>query len=80
MGAGGTSGGNQGTPGKIAPPGATSSAPSNESKVTAASISTTISLLSTLCRGSPSITHVSFTIQLFKILLIELFQILVKQI
>ncbi|XP_044733919.1 E3 ubiquitin-protein ligase HECTD1 isoform X2 [Chrysoperla carnea] len=57
VGAGGTSGGNQGTPGKIAPPGATSSAPSNESKVTAASISTTISLLSTLCRGSPSITH-----------------------
>lgn len=30
-----------------------------DAKATAASVSTIISLLSTLCRGSPAITHVS---------------------
>lgn len=53
----GGSGGTQGAPSKAPPPGATTSGPPQESKATAASISTTISLLSTLCRGSPTITH-----------------------
>lgn len=48
--------GTQGTPGKAS---ATTNAPNNipDPKATAASVSTIISLLSTLCRGSPAVTH-----------------------
>lgn len=50
--------GSQSTPGK---PSSTTNATANipDPKATAASVSTIISLLSTLCRGSPAITHVS---------------------
>lgn len=49
--------GTQGTPGKASSAGnAAAAAP--DTKATAASVSTIISLLSTLCRGSPTITHV----------------------
>lgn len=44
-------------------PGANTSTNTTETK-SPASVSTIISLLSTLCRGSPSITHVSFYIEL----------------
>lgn len=49
--------GTQGTPGKAS---TTTNSTSNipDPKATAASVSTIISLLSTLCRGSPTITHV----------------------
>lgn len=50
--------GNQGTPGK-ASSSTNASANLPDPKATAASVSTIISLLSTLCRGSPAITHVS---------------------
>ncbi|CAH1960044.1 unnamed protein product [Acanthoscelides obtectus] len=48
--------GSQGTPGKLSTTG-TPSGSLPDSKSNAASVSTIISLLSTLCRGSPSITH-----------------------
>lgn len=52
--------GTQGTPGKAS---STTNAAANmpDPKATAASVSTIISLLSTLCRGSPAITHVRVT-------------------
>ncbi|KAG5887757.1 E3 ubiquitin-protein ligase Ufd4 [Gonioctena quinquepunctata] len=50
-----TASGTQTTPGK--PSANNASAPTPDSKANAASVSTIISLLSTLCRGSPTITH-----------------------
>ncbi|CAH1173687.1 unnamed protein product [Phaedon cochleariae] len=48
--------GTQSTPGKATSTNSTP-APTPDSKANAASVSTIISLLSTLCRGSPTITH-----------------------
>lgn len=52
-----TAAGTQGTPGKASSTTNAAAANIPDAKVTATSVSTIISLLSTLCRGSPAITH-----------------------
>ncbi|XP_071056058.1 E3 ubiquitin-protein ligase Ufd4 isoform X3 [Onthophagus taurus] len=49
--------GTQGTPGKATSTTSTAANLPSDPKATASSVSTIISLLSTLCRGSPSVTH-----------------------
>jgi E3 ubiquitin-protein ligase HECTD1 len=51
------------------PPTAAKTQTASDTNRSSQSIATTISLLSTLCRGSPSITHVSFLLFLFFIMI-----------
>ncbi|XP_060532522.1 E3 ubiquitin-protein ligase Ufd4 isoform X2 [Cylas formicarius] len=52
-----SSGGSQSTPGKSSTSTTGTPTAASDAKATSASVSTIISLLSTLCRGSPTITH-----------------------